>query len=564
MSSGGSRDRTLEWGGRPADAPSVAKDDGDQSHERVSSSPAARSAPPPAPRDDNSGSTVRELHVPGYRVWGLLGEGGMSEVWLAKHNVLSAPVVIKTLRRTLRETDAHGAAARILSEARLMARVSSPRIVRALDAGQLDDGIPHDPGSGRSSHASTPYLVQEYVDGLDLAELDRRRRASLGVGLPLWLVCHVMREVCMALRSAHQAGVIHRDLKPSNVFGEPENGIRLGDFGIAVARNDSTPLESAGTLPFMAPEQLRCGEIGRFTDVWGAGATACDLRYGHAPFQNVAEVLDDSAQPRLPPPQSPAEAYFQDVIRRMLAKEVTRRPDDVLAPLAHFGMLTKAIEPPAITATRMGPATLVVGPIRLAFVIGDIANAQADAIISSANFELRMRTGVGEALRLRGGEEIEREAMSGGEQPLGSCIRTRAHRLQAKHVFHAVSAWNEVSCVGRAFARALLLAEENGCTSIAAPALGTGAARVGIEMSANAMMTTLRWHTMLGGTRIREITVWLDSEAKRKIYQDVAEEVLGMVEARHLGPPDLGLPKSDDEPPSPEGATCLDPRVPNR
>src|SRR4051794_31633128 len=111
----------------------------------------------------------------------------MSEVWLAKHQGLAVPVVVKTLRRVLRDTEGDLASARVRSEARLMARVSSPRIVRALDAGQV-------PGMG------TPFLVQEYVDGLDLAELDGRRRASLGVGLPLWLVCHVMREISLGLR----------------------------------------------------------------------------------------------------------------------------------------------------------------------------------------------------------------------------------------------------------------------------------------------------------------------------------------------------------------------------
>src|SRR5262249_2855476 len=134
----------------------------------------------------------------------------------------------------LRETDGN-AAGRILSEARLMARVANPRIVRALDAGECGD----------DEHAGTPFLVQEYVDGLDFSELDKRRRAALGVGLPLWLVCYTMREVCMGLRAAHQAGVIHRDLKPSNVFGAPETGIRLGDFGIAVARREAKA-DSAG------------------------------------------------------------------------------------------------------------------------------------------------------------------------------------------------------------------------------------------------------------------------------------------------------------------------------
>src|SRR4051812_12203286 len=151
-----------------------------------------------------AGSRIRD-----YDVWGRVGEGGMSEVWLAKHTVLNVPVIIKTLRAAISASDASGAA-RVLNEARLMARVTSARVVRAIDAGL---------------HEGTPYLVQEYVDGIDLAELDRRRRGALGVGLPLWFVSFVMREICQALHTAHQAGVIHRDVKPSNVFGAPDTGI---------------------------------------------------------------------------------------------------------------------------------------------------------------------------------------------------------------------------------------------------------------------------------------------------------------------------------------------------
>ncbi len=492
------------------------------------------------------------LAVPGYAIWGLLGEGGMSEVWLAKHEALAAPVIIKTLRRALRESSAkESAAARILSEARLMARVASPRIVRALDAGVVGSD-PEDDG--------TPFLVQEYVDGLDLSELDRRRRASIGVGLPLWLVCHTMREVCIGLRAAHQAGVIHRDLKPSNVFSAPETGVRLGDFGIAVARSETATRDTAGTLAFMAPEQFKNNEIGRFTDVWGAGATACDLRYGHAPFKSVADILDEKVAPSMPPPSNPAEAYFQEVVRTMLAKDLANRPHDLSGPLHHFTMLTRALEPPAPTATRLDATTLLLGPIRISFVVGNIADAKTDAIINSANFELRMRTGVGDALRTKGGDLIEEEARKNGEQPLGSCLRTVAGRLSAKHVFHAVSAWNEVSCVGRAFSRALLLADEHGCMSLAAPALGTGEARVGLEMCANAMMTTLRWHAMLAGTRLRDVTIVLDSEVKRRAYLEVAGEVFGLIESRSLGTVDLGLPV-EGVLPTPEGATFLDPKA---
>jgi serine/threonine-protein kinase len=171
---------------------------------------------------------------------------------------------------------------------------------------------------------------------------------------------------------------------------------------------------------------------------------------------------------------------------------------------------------------------------------------------------MKMRIGVGEALRRKGGDSIEEEAMKKGEQPLGSCIRTGAGSLAAKHVFHAVSAWNECSCVGRAFARALLLAEENSCVSLSAPALGTGFARVSMEMCASAMMSTLRRHAMLGGARLRELTLWFDTEAKRRIYQDVAEEVLGILQTRHFGPADIGLP-DDHVAATGDAATCVDP-----
>lgn len=480
------------------------------------------------------------LVVPGYDVWGLIGEGGMSEVWLAKHPVLAVPVIVKTLRRELAASrEGSDAAGRILSEARLMARVASPLIVRAIDAGEL-------PGGG------TPYLVQEYVDGLDLAELDRRRRAALGVGLPLWMVCLVMRDVCAALRAAHSAGVIHRDLKPSNVFGAPESGIRLGDFGIAVARADHAK-DCSGTLKFMAPEQLGGQPVDRTTDVWGAAATACDLRYGHAPFASIDEILDPSVGPRLPMPKSPAEAYFQELLRGMLAKDPAARTPDLADPFRHFGMLEKAVAPAPLGVTLQGEHRLSVSGVEVGFVVGDIAEARATAIVSSANFEMKMHSGVGEALVRRGGREIEEEAQAGGERPLGSCVRTTPGRLAASHVFHAVGAWNEVSCVGRAFARALLLGEEHHVSSLAVPALGTGIARVGVEACANAMLRALRWHIELGGTRLHRITFYLDSLPKLRTFVDVAQEVFGARDVRHAVPLDLGLPVV--VPPSPESTS---------
>src|SRR5262249_26460561 len=148
--------------------------------------------------------------------------------------------------------DTGDAYARLRNEARLTARIPSPRVVRALDVGVFE---------------GTAYLVEEYVDGLDLAELDRRRRAALNRGLPLWFVCSVVAGGAEGLESAHQTGVLHRDVKPSNIFGSPQTGVRLGDFGIATAVG-GTVERSAGTLRFLAPEALRDGPPSRRWDLY--------------------------------------------------------------------------------------------------------------------------------------------------------------------------------------------------------------------------------------------------------------------------------------------------------
>ncbi|MGD0525744.1 MAG: serine/threonine-protein kinase [Polyangiaceae bacterium] len=486
---------------------------------------------------------ARGVCIHDYEVWGLLGEGGMSEVWLAKHSLLSIPVVIKTLRKDVAESVGPAGAQRMFDEARLMARVTSPRVVRAIDAGTLH---------------GQPYLVQEYVDGVDMAELDRERRAALGVGLPLWTVCHVMEETCRALHAAHQAGVVHRDVKPSNLFAAPETGIRLGDFGIAVANEDRPTTAISGTLKFMAPEQLRGEPADRTTDAYGAGATAFDLRYGRAPFRDVAAATDELVAPAFPQPRSPAEAYFQHLLRGMLAKRKEDRPPDLCEPASHFATLCAALRP-----WREHDALAVLGKNHFRFLdceitlrAGDIADEEVDGIVSSANYEMTMRTGVGDALRRRGGDAIEAEAMKDGHRALGECVPTQAGSLKADHVLHAVSAWSGTSCVGRATERALSAADRLGLRTLAFPALGTGAAHVSIETCANAMVSALRWRLALGGSRLQKVSLVLGDETKLAAFRDVAVEALrGASEpARAL---DLGLP-DDVASVTAEGATFID------
>jgi serine/threonine-protein kinase len=143
-----------------------------------------------------------------------------------------------------------------------------------------------------------------------------------------------------------------------------------------------------------------------------------------------------------------------------------------------------------------------------------------------------MRSGVSAALRMRGGKEIEDEARSGGKRALGECIATIGGTLKCKNVLHAVSAWKEASCIGRATQRALLLAEELGLRSLAIPALGTGRAQVARESSAYATASALYWHVLLGGSRLREVEFVLFEKETLEIYiEELSSMFLG--EADH-------------------------------
>jgi len=451
-----------------------------------------------------AGTSIRD-----YEVWGQLGGGGMGDVWLARHKLLGVPLILKTLKAIVVGTPEERYQ-RLLNEARLMARVHSDRVVRALDVGILGE---------------TPYLVQEYVDGIDLAELDRRRRHALDLGLPLWFVCLAVRRLAEGLSAAHNAGVLHRDIKPSNVFFSPEAGIKLGDFGVAFARAGSTMPEASGTVAFMAPEALRGEAVDRRTDVFGLGATAFDLRYASHPYPDVKVLLSGKARPPFPPPVGPEEAYFQHVVARMLAPDPAMRPASASASQRHLEMLSRSLRPLGRGAL-LGDGSIAFGDTRIYCESGDIAEATTEGIVSSSVPEMRMITSVGHALLCKAGLALEEEALAAGEQPLGACVVTGAGALPARRVLHAVSAWSEASCIARATSRALLAAEEEHLRTLAIPALGTGTARVTLESAAYAEASALRFHLVLGGSRLREVRFVLMGEDKLRAFREVLFDVL--------------------------------------
>ncbi len=471
-----------------------------------------------------------------YQVWGQLSSGGMGSVWLARHAELALPVVIKTLHRA----GAHDEEAewrKLLAEARMSARLTSPRVVRVIDAGRAE--VP-----GREA---VPYLVEEYVDGIDLAEFDAHRRAVLGRALPLWFVCDVMAQAAEGLHAAHQAGVVHRDVKPSNLFGHGHGQVKVGDFGIAAA-SGAEDAPRAGTALFMAPEQFEGGKVGRRADVYALGATGFTLRHGRTPWPTLEQCLARRRPDPFPPAKTPEEAYFQHVVARMLTREYDLRDPHILVARHQLHGIARATSP-RTPPTVVGDGRFALAGVRIDFAVGDLATQAVDAVVNSSTTGLTMRSGIGDALRRRGGDDVEREAVAQSERALGECVHTAGGSLPVRGVIHAVGAWNEVSCIARATHRALFMAEARGYRALAFPALGTGRGRVSVEASVDAMVGALRLHLLLGGSRLEHVRfVFLDEALRRRALEVASSVILGAEESFHYAavddpaeaPTDLG------------------------
>lgn len=233
----------------------------------------------------------------------------------AEYVLLGRSVAIKTLHDSLSDDD--DLIARVLREARVTAAIDSPHVVGILDIGRL-------PGGGF-------YLVLEYLEGCDLAELIERR-GTLDVQRSL----EIAMQLCDAVSAVHRAGVIHRDIKPDNVFvtGTLAPRIKLLDFGVCkVARRlrNAATLDSTcsgmmlGTPHYMAPEQVDRRELaGPSTDIYAIGATLHFMLTGRPPFEGstLPRLLLQICEAELKPIAGHAE------LTRVLERALAKRPQD--------------------------------------------------------------------------------------------------------------------------------------------------------------------------------------------------------------------------------------------
>lgn len=261
--------------------------------------------------------------VPGYRILGHLGRGGMGDVYEAQPASGGRRVAVKIMRA---DADSARRAAQFESEIRTLARLAHPNIAAIHAAGATTDG--------------RPFFALELVRGAPLLDYANARNAARGQ-LPLSLRQRVRLfcQVCEAMHYAHQRGVVHLDLKPSNILVDTLGRPKILDFGIAAILDASRgaktgPERAAGTLRYMSPEQARgdVAAISHRSDIYALGLIVYELLTGRRPYQ-VNRYLPDEARrniceaPILPPSHvnHAVPTALDDCVLRALDRDPQRR-----------------------------------------------------------------------------------------------------------------------------------------------------------------------------------------------------------------------------------------------
>jgi serine/threonine protein kinase len=266
-----------------------------------------------------------------YETEELIGASAMSAVYRARDPVINRLVAVKVVAQ--RPETSSQEYQRFLSELHLLGRLGHPNIVQVFDAG---------------IHEGSPFIVMEYLEGENLAEaIAHNRCADYGTKLS------IVRQIAAALRRVHAADVCHRDIKPANVFLESHGGVKLMDFGVS-ARLDAPRLTHTGaligTLPYLAPEQIRGEELSPSVDIYAFGVVLFELFTGSKPFGGTAaETLHKIVNEPTPSvPLGGLPSGLVDLIRRCTSKRPADRPrdfDQILEALSRISIEPSAKPP---------------------------------------------------------------------------------------------------------------------------------------------------------------------------------------------------------------------------
>ena len=251
-----------------------------------------------------------------YRILKQIGRGGMADVYLAKDLILDGEEVAVKVLRTNYQTDPI-AVARFQREARAMADLDHPHIVRITDIGEED---------------GQQYLAMEYVAGLDL-----KRYIKEHYPLSNEEAVRIMGQILLAMRLAHTRGIVHRDLKPQNILLTPDGTAKVTDFGIAVAFAETSLTQTnsmLGSVHYLSPEQARGSKATFQSDIYAMGIIFYEMLTGHIPYDGDSAVTIALQHFQKPLPSVIAEnpsvpQALENVVIKATAKKLSDRYQSV-------------------------------------------------------------------------------------------------------------------------------------------------------------------------------------------------------------------------------------------
>src|SRR3954470_24381263 len=246
-----------------------------------------------------------------YEVVGELGKGAMGLVYKALDPMIGRTVAMKTMRVDVHGMESDEMLKRFQNEARAAGVLNHPNIVTIYDAGEQDGLF---------------YIAMEFIEGVTLHSVIMQNRV-----LPVDQIIDLSRQICAGLDEAHSHGVVHRYVKPANIMIQPDNTVKIMDFGIAKAGGGLTSAgQVLGTPNYMSPEQVKGRQLDGRSDLFSFGVMLYEMVTGEKPFtgQNVTTIIYKIVNEHPIPPReldSTIHPGLSAVITRALAKSPDER-----------------------------------------------------------------------------------------------------------------------------------------------------------------------------------------------------------------------------------------------